>query len=82
MSVVQLLFAVVIVVGILGAMALQNFGRQQRENRGQLRTLERDLGERMVKLEALEERIAVLEKIVTDNRFELDREFRKLEKTG
>lgn len=41
----------------------------------------RDLDERLRRVEALEERVRVLEKIVTDRRYDLRREFEDLERT-
>ena len=82
MGLSQVLFALVIVGGIVACTAIQSFSRAQRANRKQLTVLERQFGARLARLERLEERIAVLERIVTDRRYELEREFRDLDKTG
>ena len=41
-----------------------------------------DASELQAEVEALRERVAVLEKIVTDERFHLEREISQLERTG
>ena len=82
MSFTQLLLACIIVAGIVAVVAIDRYSRTQRANRKQLRSLERQIDERLARLEQVEERIAVLEKIVTDRRFDLDRQFRDLDKTG
>ena len=82
MSFTQLLLACIIVAGIVAVVAINGYGRTQSANRKQLRLLERQIDERLARLEQVEERIAVLEKIVTDRRFDLDRQFRDLDKTG
>lgn len=82
MQIIELLIVVVLVIGVVGGITVNNYLKILRENQGQLRTLERDVGSRLTRLESLEERIAVLEKIVTDRRYELEREFRDLDRTG
>ena len=82
MSFTQLLLACIIVAGIVAVVAIDRYSRTQRANSRQLRLLERQIDERLARLEQVEERIAVLEKIVTDRRFDLDRQFRDLDKTG
>lgn len=82
MPITQLLFAVIIVLGILGALAIQNHARHSRATRGKLDDLEQEIRGRLAQLDRLEERIAVVEKIVTDRRYEIDEQLRKLGKTG
>lgn len=82
MQITQVLFALVIVAGVVGGMALNNYLKILRENQGQIRSLEKQFGSRLARLEAMEERITVLERIVTDRRYDLDRQFSDLEKTG
>lgn len=82
MAILELVFAIVLVVGIVGGVTVNNYLKTVRENGTRLRSVEREFGSRLARLESLEERIAVLEKIVTDRRYELDREFRKLDRTG
>ncbi|MBT8144940.1 MAG: hypothetical protein KJO55_09585 [Gammaproteobacteria bacterium] len=79
---IQLMFAVIIVLGILGAMAIQHYSKQQRYTRSELQGFESEFRERLQRLESLEERVAVLEKIVTDKRYDLDEQLRNLDKTG
>ena len=82
MQITQLIFAIVLIVGIVGGITVNNYLKLMRENQGHLGELERELGARLEKIEKLEERIVVLEQIVTDKRYDLDRQFRDLEKTG
>lgn len=82
MQIAQLIFAIVLVVGIVGGILANNYLKIIRENQGQIRSLEDQFGERLARLEQLEERTAVLEKIVTDRRYDLDKQFRDLDKTG
>jgi len=42
---------------------------------------DRELDQRLRRVEALEERVRVLEKIVTDGRYDLKREFDELQRT-
>jgi len=78
----EMVFATVLVIGIVGCILGSKYLNIQRDNRGQLRTLEKQFGARLARLELLEERIVVLEKIVTDNKYDLRQQFRDLEKTG
>ena len=82
MSFTHLLLACIIVAGIVAVVAIDGYARTQRASRKQLSSLERRIDERLARLEQVEERIAVLEKIVTDRRFDLDKQFRDLDKTG
>ena len=82
MQITQLIFAIVLIVGIVGGITVNNYLKLVRENQGQLGSLERELGARLETLEKLEKRIAVLEQIVTDKHYDLDKQFRDLEKTG
>lgn len=82
MQIIEVIFGIVLVVAIVGGITVNNYLKILRENQGQLRSLERAVGSRLAKLDSIEERIAVLEKIVTDRRYELEREFRNLDRTG
>ena len=82
MQITQLIFAIVLVIGIVGGITANNYLKLMRENRGHLGSLERELGARLEKLEKLEKRIAVLEQIVTDKHYDLNKQFQDLEKTG
>ena len=82
MQITQLIFAIVLIVGIVGGITVNNYLKLIRENQGQLGSLERELGARLEMLEKLEKRIAVLEQIITDKHYDLDKQFRDLEKTG
>ncbi|NNC64102.1 MAG: hypothetical protein HKN84_04905 [Gammaproteobacteria bacterium] len=83
MVIIELVFGIVLIVGIVGGITVNNYLKVLRENQGQIRVLERQFGARLARLEAMEERIAVLEKIVTDRRYTLDQQFRDLEsRTG
>ncbi len=82
MQITQLIFAIVLIVGIVGGITVNNYLKLIRENQGHLGALERELGARLEKLEKLEKRIVVLEQIVTDKHYDLDKQFRDLEKAG
>ena len=82
MQITQLIFAIVLVVGIVGGITANNYLKLMRESQGQIGSLERELGARLAKLEKLEQRIAVLEQIVTDKNYDLNQQFQDLEKTG
>ena len=82
MSFSQILLALIIVAGIVAVVAIDARARSQRADRKQLRWLEQRVDSRLARLEQLEERIAVVEKIVTDRRFDLDEQFRDLDRTG
>ena len=82
MQITQLIFAIVLVIGIVGGITANNYLKLMRENQGHLGALERELGARLEKLEKLEKRIAVLEQIVTDKHYDLNKQFQDLEKTG
>ena len=51
------------------------------KNRGKRPQQPDDLEERLRKLSELEERVEVLEKIVTDRKFDLEQQFRDLERS-
>ena len=80
--VAQLIFSIVLVVGIVGCILGSKYLRILRENQGEIRTLEKQFGNRLARVEMLEERINVLEKIVTDSKYDLHKQFRDLEKAG
>lgn len=82
MSLTQLLFALIIVGGIVAVTAIRNSGRLHHRTRSELHDLEQEVGGRMKRLEELEKRVAVLEKIVTDKRYDLDEQLRNLDETG
>lgn len=82
MQITQLIFAIVLIIGIVGGITANNYLKLMRENRGQLGSLERELGARLEKIEKLEKRVAVLEEIVTDRNYDLNRQLNDLEKTG
>lgn len=82
MQITQLIFAIVLVVGIVGGITANNYLKLMRDNKGQLGSLERELAARLDKIENLEQRVAVLEQIVTDKNYDLNRQFKDLEKAG
>jgi hypothetical protein len=59
-----------VIMSVIGA-----FGRRRQTSE------DRELDARLRRIEALEERVRVLEKIVTDRRYDLRREFDELERT-
>lgn len=81
-TIAQLIFAIVLVIGIVGCITINNYIKLLRENQGRIRSLQGQVGEREQRIEELEKRIAVLERIVTDSRYELNQQFEKLDKTG
>ena len=81
-TIAQLIFAIVLVVGIVGGITINNYIKLLRENQGKLRSLQGQVGEREQRIERLEKRIAVLERIVTDSRYDLNKQFDELDKTG
>lgn len=81
-SVVQLFGVIVLVVGIVGGITINNYIKMLRENQGRIRSLQGQAGERAQRIEELEKRIAVLERIVTDSRYELNQQLNELDKTG
>lgn len=82
MAIIEAVFAIVMVICIVGGITVNNYLKIVRENQGQLHSLEREVGVRVARIEQLEERIAVLERIVTDRRYDLEREFRNLDRAG
>ena len=82
MQITQLIFAIVMVAGIVGGITINNYLKLLRENQGQIGSLEKELGGRLAKIEKLEERIVVLERIVTDKNYDLRKQFNDLEKAG
>ncbi len=82
MPLTQFFIVLAFVAGVVGVVALHTYGKTQQATRKQLRMLERQLDERQGRLDEAERRIEVLEKIVTDRRFDLDEQFRDLDKTG
>lgn len=82
MQITHLIFAIVLVIGIVGGITANNYLKLMRENKGHIGSLERELGSRLEKIEKLEQRVAVLEKIVTDKNYDLKQQFQDLEKAG
>ncbi|MBT8137356.1 MAG: hypothetical protein KJO54_10125 [Gammaproteobacteria bacterium] len=81
-TIAQLIFAIILVVGIVGGITINNYIKLLRENQGKIQSLQGKVGEREQRIAELEKRIAVLERIVTDSRYELDQQFNELDKTG
>lgn len=79
MAILELVFGIILVISIIGGITINNYLKR---NQGQMRSLEREFGARLARLEALEERIGVIERIVTDKRYDLRQQFHDLEKTG
>lgn len=55
---------------------------EYKRSAGEREALEGELEERLERLEALEERVRVLEAIVTDSKYELRRKLEELERAG
>jgi hypothetical protein len=67
---------VIIVVFSVGAGVINNYLKSRDAGRRALR----DLAPELKRLDALEERVRVLEAVVTDHNWDLQRQFRDLEK--
>jgi hypothetical protein len=71
MNVFEMVLGIVIIVSI--AKVLLSFGRRKPS------VQDREIEQRLARVEHLEERVRVLEKIVTDRRYDLKRELDDLE---
>ena len=71
------MFYVVLIVAIAGATSVASQYLKGREKDRKAK-MDLETGDTQAKLESLEERIKVLERIVTENKFDLRREINKL----
>jgi hypothetical protein len=79
MNVYELVFAIVLVITIGQIIRSRQGGEKRRRGRGGPGGPDPSETRSDARLEALEERIAVLERIVTDQGYELRQKFRDLE---
>jgi phage shock protein C len=70
----------IVLISVAGGVA-SNFARA-RSKMAQRDLLQNNSGETVAEIEALKRRIEVLEKIVTDQKYDLRREIEQLERTG
>lgn len=82
MIIAEIIFAIVLAVSIVAGILGSKYLSILRERQHRAGPMERDLAERLAKVESLEKRVAVLEQIVTDKRYNLHEQFSKLEKAG
>jgi cell division protein FtsB len=73
------MIVLIVLIGT-GAGVISDYLKTQRVKAGKL--ADADGGQLQAEVEALRKRVAVLEKIVTDQRYELSRELDALERTG
>ena len=70
---------IVAIVAIVGGLGYSAFEQKEKTRRAQFASAQGGDAER---LQALEERVRTLERIVTDRGFELEEEFRRLERSA
>lgn len=79
MHILEFLLAVILILGVCGSVVAKHLADGRRHGRQMIDGLERELRGRLDRLEAIEKRLAVLERIVTDRRYDLEQRFRDLE---
>ncbi|MDH3646967.1 MAG: hypothetical protein OER80_09355 [Gammaproteobacteria bacterium] len=82
MVIAEIIFGIVFVICIVGGVLGSKYLQIQREQLRRDHSLGQEFGARLARLETLEKRVAVLEQIVTDKRYDLNEQFRNLEKAG
>ena len=71
--------AALLIIAITGTVAIKHITGGKRYHRDMVRGIEDEFRARLDRLEAIEKRLEVLEKIVTDRRYDLEQRFRDLE---